>query len=70
MSENTNSNIESVPNKPHLIAYAVSDRGENKKARWREVGVAFRHKDQKGYDVLLDAMPFDGRIILRLPDQK
>ncbi len=68
MSETTNT--ETGSNKPPFVAYAVISRGENKKAKWREVGVAFKHKDGKGFDVLLDAMPFDGRITLRVPDQK
>jgi hypothetical protein len=35
------------PNKFTHVAYAVIDRGENKDARWREIGIAFPHKDGK-----------------------
>jgi hypothetical protein len=63
-----NSNIDNGGNKPQFIAYAVIERGEGKKSKWREIGVAFRHQDQKGFDVLIDAVPMNGRITLRLPD--
>ncbi len=52
-------------NKPDIAAYVVRDRGEEKKANWREIGVGFRHKDGKGFDLLLDALPTSGRIVVR-----
>lgn len=66
MSEATNTN--SGKKKPPYIAYTIVQRGENEKPKWRELGVAFPHKDGKGFDILLDAQPFDGRITLRMPD--
>ena len=50
--------------RPDLAAYVVRDR-EDKKSNWREIGVAFKHKDGKGLDLLLDAMPVSGRVVLR-----
>lgn len=50
--------------KPDMAAYVVRDR-EDKKANWREIGVAFQHKDGKGFDLLLDAVPVNGRVVLR-----
>jgi len=50
--------------KPDMAAYVVRDR-EDKKANWREIGVAFKHKDSKGFDLLLDAVPVNGRVVLR-----
>ncbi len=53
--------------RPTLAAYAVVDHGNEatKKTKWREIGVVFAHKDGKGFDVLLDAVPVNGRVTLR-----
>ena len=32
--------------------------------------VVFAHKDGKGYDVVLDCLPLDGRISIREPKEK
>lgn len=49
---------------PELIAYSLQSYGEDKTA-WNRVGAAFRHKDGEGYDVILNAVPVDGRLTLR-----
>jgi hypothetical protein len=69
MSDTTTSETTS-PKKPAYVAYSVRDRGEGKKAKFTEIGVAFPHKDGKGFDVLYDAVPLSGRITLRVPDTK
>lgn len=49
---------------PSFTAYQVkTDRDE--KSHFTKVGAAFAHKDGKGHTVTLDAMPVDGRIVLR-----
>ena len=53
--------------KPSYVAYSVRER-EGKKARFTEIGVAFPHRDGKGFDILYDAIPLGGRITLRAPD--
>ena len=50
---------------PDFIAYSVRDRGNDKDAAWNRVGAAWAHRDGKGYDLSLDAMPVDGRVTLR-----
>ena len=55
--------------RPDFAAYAVRDR-DDKKANWREIGVAFRHKDGKGMDLLLDATPVSGRVVIREIEDK
>jgi hypothetical protein len=56
--------------KPTHIAYTVRDftkktTGEADSS-WSRIGVAFLHKDGKGLDVALDALPVNGRVVLRL----
>ncbi len=49
---------------PSMVAYTVKDRGDQAPV-WRAIGAAFTHKDKKGLDLVLDAMPVDGRVTLR-----
>ena len=50
--------------KPAYRAYTVVKR-ENKDDFWLNIGVAFAHEDDDGFNLLLQAMPFDGKIVLR-----
>ncbi len=52
-------------NKPNLIAYHVREAGEN--SYWDRVGAAFGHKDEQGFDLVLDSVPVGGRVVLRIP---
>ena len=54
---------------PTHAAYHVRDR-EGKKAIWTRVGGAWPHADGKGFNVHLDCVPLDGRISLRLIEEK
>lgn len=56
-------------NSPTLIAYNVREVKEGKDF-WTRIGAAWSHKDGKGFFVLLDAVPLDGRITFRRPEEK
>jgi hypothetical protein len=62
-----------MANKPTHTAFTVRDYktkdGEDK-GRWLEIGAAWVHKDGKGFDVALEALPVDGRLVLRLNEPK
>lgn len=45
----------------HGVFVVVGDE----KKRWIEVGAAWRHKDGEGLSVVLDALPPNGRLVLR-----
>lgn len=54
--------------KPSHKAYAVEDRvveGEETDAFWTRIGSAWPHKDGKGLNVVLSALPVNGRLVLR-----
>ncbi len=55
-------------NKPSLIAYHVREVGEN--SYWDRVGAAFGHRDEQGFDLVLDSLPVSGRVVLRSPTEK
>ncbi len=56
--------------KPDLIAYDVRDPQNGNKGIWNTVGADWYHKDGKGADVLLQAIPLSGRIVLRERTEK
>jgi hypothetical protein len=55
--------------KPVYIAYAVKEykSGEEKRSSWSRIGAAFPHKDGEGFEIALDALPINGRVVLRKP---
>ena|SRR5579871_206190 len=56
------------PSQPDFIAYAVQgDEQQGQKGYWTKIGAAFGHKDGNGCTILLDALPINARIVLRVP---
>lgn len=53
-------------------AYSVLNykKGNEKRSKWQKIGVVFEHKDGEGFDVVLSALPINGRIVLRKPKSK
>ena len=52
--------------RPTYRAYTVIKR-EGQDPFWLPIGAAFMHQDGDGYHVVLQALPIDGKIVLRLP---
>lgn len=50
--------------KPAYRAYTVIKR-DGKEDFWLNLGVAFEHEDHGGYNLLLQALPIDGKLVLR-----
>ena len=50
--------------KPDYIAYNVKETKQGKPI-FNNIGAAWKHRDQQGYDLLLGSMPVNGRITLR-----
>ncbi len=36
---------------------------------WLNIGAAFAHQDGKGFNVMLQALPIDGKVVLRVPQE-
>ncbi len=53
-----------MANRPAYRCYTVVKR-DGKDDYWLNIGVAFEHDDEEGFNVLLQAMPFDGKLVLR-----
>ena len=61
--------------KPLFTAYTVRNYLKDKTttevdSSWLKIGVAFMHEDGHGYDVVLDALPVNGRVVLRTNDER
>lgn len=52
------------PRQPTHRAYSVIRR-EGQDDFWLNVGLAFPHKDGKGFNIMLQAFPLDGKIVCR-----
>lgn len=58
-------------NKPYYRVYVVENpNGEDDEGFWTQIGVAFAHKDHKGMNIILRALPLDGRLVLRRYSEK
>lgn len=58
--------------KPVFHAYSIREyeKDGKKDSFWTKVGVAFGHEDGKGFNIVLDCVPLDGKISLREPRSK
>ena len=57
-------------NKPNAYAYVVREGSSKGKPFWMRVGSAWLHKDGKGFNVQLEALPVGGKLIVRVPGEK
>lgn len=63
----------STGQKPSHYAYLVKNytaTDGKEKARWTQIGTAWPHADNAGFDVTLDVVPLDGRIVVRTPKER
>ena len=51
---------------PTYHAYTVVKR-EGQDDYWLNIGAAFMHQDGDGYNIVLQALPLNGKIVLRPP---
>ena len=54
---------------PAYIAYHVRD-GKSDKGFFTRIGAAWANADGKGFNIQLDCLPVDGRITLRLLEER
>lgn len=60
------------PATDRLDAFLVEEyevQGE-KRSNWAKIGAAWPHQDGKGYRLVLNALPVNGVVVLRLPEPK
>ena len=59
MTTNTQSNGAAPTHRLYLVT------GTGQSASWREIGAAWPNKDGKGFSLTCDAIPIQGRIVMR-----
>ncbi len=52
---------------PTHTAYQV--REGSQKSYWTRIGAAWPHKDLMGFNIQLESLPLDGKIVLRLASE-
>ena len=68
-----NDQNEKTASKERFDAYVVenwTDKDGGDQANWIRVGAAFPHKDKKGFNVELKAVPVTGKLVIRLHEPK
>jgi hypothetical protein len=55
-------------NRPSHRLFTVNGEGDN--ARWTDIGVAWATRDGKGFTLNLNALPLNGRVVMRVNDAK
>lgn len=50
-------------NRPSFRLYTVTGEGDH--TRWTDIGVVWRTRDGKGFTLSLNALPLNGRIVMR-----
>ena len=58
-----------MADKPSHRVFTVEKR-DGKDDYWTEIGAAFPHKDGKGFNLQLRALPLDGKLVRRAPEPK
>ena len=54
---------------PAFRAFTVVKR-EGADDFWLPIGAAFPHQDGEGFNLVLQALPIDGRVVLRTPKEE
>mgnify|MGYP003394482298 CR=1 FL=1 len=52
--------------KPAYFAYTITGEADEE-SHWLKIGAAWRHGDGRGLNIVLDALPVNGRLTLRTP---
>lgn len=68
MTDSTN-NQSTASKTPSHVAYQVRDR-EGGKGFWTRIGGAWAHADGKGFNIQIETVPLDGRIVIRVASDK
>jgi hypothetical protein len=56
--------------KPSHHVYTVRESTGDRQDFWTRIGVAFAHNDGKGFSVILEALPVDGKLTIRAYEPK
>lgn len=52
---------------PDFVAFSVREGKDGGKGFWTRIGAAWAHEDGEGFNLQLELVPLDGKIVLRAP---
>lgn len=61
-------NAQAASKAPSLIAYHVRER-KGTTSIWTRIGGAWEHSDGQGFNIQIETVPLDGRIVLRVASE-
>ena len=64
----TTTSTQTKGRKPSHRLYRVN--GDGKSANWTPIGSAWLHQDGNGFSIACDAVPLQGRIVMRLISER
>ncbi|HEY4313335.1 MAG TPA: hypothetical protein VGN12_28050 [Pirellulales bacterium] len=70
MSDNNTSEQAKTGKAPSHAVYHVREIEGRQKSFWTRYGSAWAHADGKGFNVQLEGVPLDGRLVLRVASEK
>ena len=62
-----NKNKKTEKKAPTLVAFHVREGKEGGKGFWTRIGAAWPHEDCEGFNVQIETLPLNGKIVLRTP---
>ena len=63
----TNRNKKTESKAPTHRAFSVREGKNGGKGFWTPIGAVWAHEDGEGFNLQLDLVPLDGKIVLRTP---
>ncbi|MEQ9299223.1 MAG: hypothetical protein RIF33_11685 [Cyclobacteriaceae bacterium] len=66
MTEFNTTSDKEAPQRPTHLAYRVEGKGRS--ANWIKLGACWSHKDDKGFDLILNTIDKDIRLVIRRND--
>ena len=58
------------PTHEAFVAIQKSGNNDPRETVWMKIGAAWSHNDGKGFNIVLNALPVDGKLVLRTPKAK
>jgi hypothetical protein len=52
---------------PDFVAFSVREGNDGGKGFWTRIGAGWAHDDGEGFNLQLELVPLDGKIVLRAP---
>lgn len=60
-----------MSNRPsHIVYQVIENKSSDGKDFWMKMGAGWEHNDSKGFNLTLDAVPLNGKLVIRQATEK